>query len=279
MRVVEKQEDLRPALLMAQREASAAFGNAEIYCEKYIRKLRHVEVQVLGDHHGNILHLGERDCSIQRRHQKLVEESPSPMATDRFRKKIGALAVKAAKAFNYVNAGTVEFIVEEDRNIYFMEMNTRVQVEHPVTEMVTGVDIIKEQIRIAAGAPLTIKQGEVALSGHSIECRINAEDPEKFVPSPGLIQTFIPPGGPGVRLDTAAYSGWNVPPHYDSMIAKLIVHARDRSEAIARMRRALSEFYVDGIRTTIPFHLKVMDSALFHSGDFGTDFIEHLNKP
>jgi len=279
MRVVEKQEDLRQALLMAQREAAAAFGNAEIYAERFVRKLRHIEVQVLADHHGNVVHLGERDCSIQRRHQKLVEEAPSPMASEKFRKRIGTLAVKAAKAFNYVNAGTIEFIVEDERNVYFMEMNTRVQVEHPVTEMITGVDIIKEQIRIASGEPLSVKQSSIGISGHSIECRINAEDPDKFVPSPGLIQTFIPPGGPGVRVDTAAYSGWNVPPYYDSMIAKLIVHGRDRSEAIARMRRALLEFYVDGIRTTIPFHLRVMESDLFRSGEFGTDFIEHLNKP
>ena len=278
MRVVERHEDMKQYFQMAQRETLAAFGNGDVYMEKFITNMRHVEVQIMADSKGNVIHLGERDCSVQRRHQKLIEESPSPVLTDRFRKKIGNLAIKAAKAFDYTNVGTVEFIVDNDNNIYFMEMNTRVQVEHPVTEMVTGIDIIKEQIRLAAGLPLSHKQNSITLSGHSIECRINAEDPDKFIPSPGLITMIIPPGGPGVRVDTAAYSGWLVPPHYDSMIAKLIVHGADRKEAIARMRRALSEFIIEGIRTTIPFHKRVMDSSLFQSGRFGVDFIERFNE-
>ncbi len=278
MRVVERYEDLQHSVRMAQSEALAAFGNGDVYIEKFITNMRHVEVQIMADSNGNIIHLGERDCSVQRRHQKLIEESPSPVLNDRFRKKIGALAVKAAKAFDYTNVGTVEFIVDNDNNIYFMEMNTRVQVEHPVTEMVTGIDIVKEQIRLATGQPLNRKQSSIKLSGHSIECRINAEDPDKFIPSPGLITMIIPPGGPGVRVDTAAYTGWSVPPYYDSMIAKLIVHAADRKEAVARMRRALSEFVIEGIRTTIPFHKRVMDSSMFQSGRFGVDFIERFNE-
>ncbi len=278
MRVVERYEDLKHSYNMAQSEALAAFGNGDVYVEKFITQMRHVEVQIMADTKRNVIHLGERDCSVQRRHQKLIEESPSPVLNDRFRKKIGSLAIKSAKAFDYTNVGTVEFIVDNDNNIYFMEMNTRVQVEHPVTEMVTGIDIIKEQIRLAAGLPLSWKQNTIKLSGHSIECRINAEDPDKFIPSPGLITSIIPPGGPGVRVDTAAYTGWSVPPYYDSMIAKLIVHGADRKEAIARMRRALSEFTIEGIRTTIPFHKRVMDSALFQSGQFGVDFIERFNE-
>ncbi len=278
MRVVERYEDLKHSFNMARSEALSAFGNGDVYIEKFITRMRHVEVQIMADTSGNIIHLGERDCSVQRRHQKLIEESPSPVLTDRLRRKIGNLAIKAAKAFDYTNVGTVEFIVDNENNMYFMEMNTRVQVEHPVTEMVTGIDIIKEQIRLASGLPLSRKQASIKLSGHSIECRINAEDPDKFIPSPGLISTIIQPGGPGVRVDTAAYTGWSVPPYYDSMIAKLIVHASDRKEAIARMRRALSEFIIDGIRTTIPFHERVMASSLFQSGRFGVDFIERFNE-
>jgi len=278
MRVVERVEDLKSAFNMAQREAFSAFGNGDVYVEKFITRMRHIEVQIMADVHGNVIHLGERDCSVQRRHQKLIEESPSPACNEKLRKKLGSLAVKAAKAFNYANVGTVEFILEEGKNVYFMEMNTRVQVEHPVTEMVTGIDIIKEQIALAAGEPLSLNQRGVEIRGHSIECRINAEDPDRFIPSPGVIQTIVPPGGPGVRVDTAAYSGWSVPPNYDSMIAKLIVHGHDRREAIVRMQRALHEFTVEGIRTTIPFHRRVMATELFQSGDFGTDFLERMNE-
>jgi len=278
MRVVEKKADLMQAYHMAQREALAAFGNGDVYVEKFITSMRHIEVQVMADNKGKCIYLGERDCSVQRRHQKLVEEAPSPVVNDSLRKKLGMLAVRAARAFRYTNVGTVEFIYDDDQNVYFMEMNTRVQVEHPVTEYVTGIDIIKEQILLAAGNPLRISQADVKITGHSIECRINAEDPVKFVPSPGLINSIILPGGPGVRVDTAAYCGWTVPPHYDSMIAKLIVHGRDRDEAIMRMRRALEEFIVEGIRTTIPFHKRVMESELFRSGQFNTKFIERLNE-
>jgi len=278
MRVVENTGELKQAFQMAQREAMAAFGNGDVYIEKYISEMRHVEVQILADEQGSVIHLGERDCSVQRRHQKLIEESPSPGCAPAFRKILGDLAVKAGKAFNYTSAGTIEFIVTEGQTPYFMEMNTRVQVEHPVTEMVTGIDIIKEQILIAAGHPLQLKQDDVNFTGHSMECRVNAEDPEKFIPSPGTISDFIPPGGPGVRVDTAAFCGWQVSPHYDSMIAKLIVHGEDRDKAITRMQRALSEFTVEGIQTTIPFHRKVMASSLFKSGDFGTDFLSRLNE-
>ncbi len=278
MRIVEAEEDLETAFRTAQREALSCFGNGEIYVERYLPSIRHVEVQILADRRGGIVHLGERDCSIQRRHQKLLEEAPSPAASPKFRKKVGALAVKAAKAMNYQNAGTVEFIVDDRMNVYFMEMNTRVQVEHPVTEAVTGVDIIREQIRIAAGESVSIRQSDVVITGHAIECRINAEDPERFIPSPGTINLFIPPGGPGIRVDTAAYSGWRVPPHYDSLIAKVIAHGEDRREAVARMKRALREFVVEGIRTTIPFHLRVLDSPVFLSGRFDTSFLEHLKN-
>ena len=220
--------------------------------------------------------LGERDCSIQRRHQKLIEESPSPIVTEKFRKKLGELAVRAAKALKYKNVGTVEFIVDQDQNVYFMEMNTRVQVEHPVTEELTGIDIVKEQIRIAAGSPLAHKQIQIKPSGHAMECRINAEDPEKFIPSPGRLTFFLPPGGPGVRVDTAAYTGWMVPSHYDSMIAKVVVHASTREDAIAKMKMALDMFIIEGINTTIPFHKKVLNHPDFIKSNFGTDFIERM---
>lgn len=274
MRIVQEEKDLTQMYHMAQKEALAAFGNGDLYIEKYISDMRHIEVQILADNKGNVIHLGERDCSIQRRHQKLLEEAPFIFADSKFRKKIGDLAIKAAKAFKYKNAGTIEFILDNDGQIYFMEINTRIQVEHPVTEMITGVDIIKEQIKIAAGEILTLKQHDIKFSGHSIECRVNAEDPEKFIPSPGKIALFVPPGGAGVRTDTAAYSGWNVPPNYDSLIAKLIVHGKDRSEAIVKMRRALNEFIVDGIKTTIPFFLKILDDADFIKGNINTQFID-----
>lgn len=277
MRIVKEESDLVNMFHMAQREALAAFGNGELYVEQYIPEMRHVEIQIVADNNGDVVHLGERDCSIQRRHQKLIEEAPSPISTENFRKKIGDYAVKAARALKYRNVGTVEFIVDSKGNIYFMEINTRVQVEHPVTELVTGIDLIKEQIKIAAGLPLEYKQFNIKMNGHSIECRINAEDPDRFIPSPGKITTLALPGGPGVRVDTAMYSGWSVPSQYDSLIAKLVVHAKTREEAIFRMRRALDEFIVEGIKTTIPFHKKVLAHPDFLKGEFNTSFIERLN--
>ncbi len=276
MRIVETEAGIENAFNTAQRESLAAFGCGDLYLEKYITEMRHIEVQVMADNKGNTVHLGERDCSIQRRHQKLIEESPGPNITDRFRKKIGEYAVKAAKALKYRNVGTLEFIVDLEGNVYFMEINTRIQVEHPVTEAVTGVDIIKEQIKLAAGNLLEFRQNKVSITGHAIECRINAEDPKRFVPSPGRITFLYLPGGPGVRVDTAAYSGWTVPSNYDSLIAKLIVSGRDREEAIHRMRRALKEFIIEGIQTTIPFHQKVLVSEEFLSGNYTTKFVENL---
>jgi len=278
MRIVHEKGDLERLYHMAHREALAAFGNGNLYIEKYISEMRHIEVQILADNDGNVVHLGERDCSIQRRHQKLIEEAPFIFSDPGFRKMIGETAISAAKAMNYRNAGTVEFILNTDGNIYFMEINTRIQVEHPVTEMITDIDIIKEQISLAAGESLSIKQQDINFSGHSIECRINAEDPETFIPAPGTVTLFVPPGGQGVRTDTAAYSGWKVPAHYDSLIAKVIVHGRDRNEAILRMKRALSEFIVDGIKTTIPFHIKILDNPDFVSGNFNTSFLEKQNN-
>jgi len=278
MRIVNDEKDLEQAFYLAQREALTAFGNGELYVEKYIPEMRHVEVQIMADSRGNVIHLGERDCSIQRRHQKLIEESPSPVSTEKFRKRIGELAVKAAKAIKYKNIGTVEFIVEPGGGIYFMEINTRVQVEHPVTEAVTGIDIIKEQIKLSSGNPLQYRQGNIKPTGHSIECRINAEDPERFIPSPGRITLFYQPGGPGVRVDSAAYSGWVVPSQYDSLIAKLIVHDKSREEAIARMKRALDEFIIEGIKTTIPFHKKVLNHPDFIRGEFNTSFVDKINN-
>ncbi len=275
MKIVKEEQDLEQAFFMAQREALTAFGNSEIYIEEYIPEMRHIEVQVMADSKGNTIHLGERDCSIQRRHQKLIEESPSPMSTtEKFKKRIGELGVKAARAIKYRNAGTVEFIVDNRGNIYFIEVNTRIQVEHPVTEAVTGVDIVKEQLKLAAGMPLEYKQHQIKPSGHAIECRINAEDPERFIPSPGTITFLSIPGGPGVRVDTAIYQGYVIPSHYDSLIAKVIVHGKDRPEAIAKMKRALNEFIIEGIRTTIPFHKKVLANPDFISGNFNTNFIE-----
>lgn len=277
MRIVPEEKVLNRLYQTAHKEALAAFGNGEMYIEKYISDMRHIEVQILADNKGKYIHLGERDCSIQRRHQKLIEEAPFIFSDSTFRKKIGALAIKAAKAMKYRNAGTVEFILDKDGQIYFMEINTRIQVEHPVTEMITDIDIVKEQIKIAAGGPLPFKQQDITFSGHSIECRVNAEDPESFIPSPGTVSLFIPPGGQGVRTDTAAYSGWKVPAHYDSLLAKVIVYGRDRSEAIVRMKRALSEFVVEGIKTTIPYCLKILDDPDFLSGDFNTNFLEKRN--
>lgn len=274
MRIVEKQEDLVKLYHTAQKEAMAAFGNGEMYIEKYITDMRHIEVQIISDNDGNTVHLGERDCSIQRRHQKLIEEAPFIFADSKFRNKIGSIAKKAAKAMNYRNAGTIEFILDNEDNIYFMEINTRVQVEHPITEMITGIDIVKEQIKIAAGQPMSIKQNEVQFNGHSIECRVNAEDPETFIPSPGTVTLFIPPGGQGVRVDTAAFTGWKVPVYYDSLIAKVIVHGSDREDAIVRMKRALQEFVIEGIKTTIPFYLKILNNPDFLSGNFNTHFLE-----
>jgi acetyl-CoA carboxylase biotin carboxylase subunit len=278
MKVVKDEKDLEQAFFMAQREALTAFGNSEIYIEEYIPEMRHIEVQVMADNKGNIVHLGERDCSIQRRHQKLIEESPSPISsTEKFKKRIGELGVKAARAIKYRNVGTVEFIVDPKGNIYFIEINTRIQVEHPVTEAVTGIDIVREQIKLAAGLPLEYKQNQIKLSGHALECRINAEDPERFIPSPGKITFLSLPGGPGVRIDTAIYNGYVIPSHYDSLIAKLITYGKDRSEAIMKMRRALDEFIIEGVNTTIPFHKKVLNNPDFLSGNFNTNFIEKLN--
>jgi len=276
MRIVDSAEGLESAFNTAQRESLAAFGCGDLYLEKYISEMRHIEVQVMADNKGNTVHLGERDCSIQRRHQKLIEESPGPNISDRFRKKIGEYAVKAAKALKYRNVGTLEFIVDLEGNVYFMEINTRIQVEHPVTEAVTGIDIIKEQIKLAAGNPLGFRQSRVNITGHAIECRINAEDPDRFIPSPGTISFLYLPGGPGVRVDTAAYSGWTVPSNYDSLIAKLIVTGRDRDEAIERMRRALKEFIIEGVQTTIPFQQRVLVSKEFLSGNYTTRFVENL---
>jgi acetyl-CoA carboxylase, biotin carboxylase subunit len=277
MRVVHSAGSLINSFLTAQAEAMSSFGNPEVYIEKFITEPRHVEVQILADEKGNIIHLGERDCSVQRRHQKLIEESPSPAITPKMRKKMGEMAIAAAKAVKYRNAGTVEFIVSGDR-FFFMEMNTRIQVEHPVTEMVTGIDLIKEQIKAAAGLTLKYKQDDIKIDGHSFECRINAEDPQKFTPCPGTITTYNAPGGPGVRVDTAVYSNYTVPPNYDSMIAKLIVHGIDREEAMARMSRALEEFIIEGIKTTIPLHRRVFMDPVFRSGIYSTSFLEKFNK-
>jgi len=277
MRICHNDVRLISALLTAQREAEAAFGNPDVYIERYVEKPRHVEIQILGDQHGHVIHLGERDCTIQRRHQKLIEESPSPILDSKLRKKMTEAAIKCAKSIDYVNAGTIEFLVDARGEFYFMEMNTRIQVEHPVTESVTGMDLVKEQIRIAAGEKLSCKQEDIEFTGSAIECRINAEDPDKdFMPSPGKINMLDIPGGRGVRIDTHVYQGYEIPPYYDSMIAKLIVHGKDRNEAITICRRALDEFIVEPIKTTIPFHKKVMNDPVFIKGKFSTDFIEKL---
>jgi acetyl-CoA carboxylase biotin carboxylase subunit len=276
IRVAKNEQELVKGINITQQEALTAFGNPGVYIEKYIEDFRHVEIQVLADTYGNTLHLGERDCSIQRRLQKLLEETPSPAIDGEIREEMGNAAVKAAKAVDYSGAGTVEFIYDyRNRKFYFMEMNTRIQVEHPVTEMVTGIDLIKEQIRVASGEKLTLKQQDVTFTGWAIECRINAENPEKnFMPSAGKIKMYLPPGGLGVRIDSAAYPGYTIPPYYDSMIAKVITYASTRDEAIARMKRALSEFVVEGIHTTIPFHLKLLEHEKFVEGQFNTKFLE-----
>jgi len=276
MRIVREESELKGNLETAQAEALAAFKNGSVYIERYIERPRHIEIQVLADEHGNCIHLGERECTIQRRHQKLLEEAPSPVITPEQREAMGAVAVNACKEIGYSSAGTFEFLLDEDGSFYFMEMNTRIQVEHPVTEMVTLADIVRNQIRIASGEDLQYEQKDVQIVGHSIECRINAEDPVKFTPSPGKITAFNIPGGPGVRVDTAVYPGYTVPPYYDSMIAKLIVHARTRELAIARMRRALDMMVVEGIKTTIPLHKKIMADEKFQKGDFSTKFMEEF---
>ncbi len=279
MRVVMDEADFASAFVMAQSEALAAFGNADVYVEKYITQPRHIEVQIMADEKGNIVSLGERECSIQRRHQKLIEEAPSVIVDEALRKRMGEMAVELARSVKYRNAGTIEFLMDENREFYFMEMNTRIQVEHPVTELVTGVDLVKEQIRVAAGLPLSVTQDQIRIKGHSIECRVNAECPEKFTPSPGTITAFNPPGGPGVRVDTAAYTQYVIPPYYDSMIAKLIVHADTRGEAIMRMRRALDEFIIEGVKSTIPVHKKILAEPDFQSGNISTKFMERYYNP
>jgi acetyl-CoA carboxylase biotin carboxylase subunit len=281
MRIAHNDVSLQGGLRQAQAEAENAFKNAAVYIEKYVEFGRHVEVQVLADQHGNAVHLWERDCSMQRRHQKLVEESPSPLLKPKVREALCAAAVRLIKAANYTNAGTVEFLVDKDQNFYLLEVNARIQVEHPVTEQVTGIDLIKQQIRVAAGEKLPFTQEEIQQTGHAIECRINAEDPSRnFAPSPGLIAELRLPGGPGVRLDTHVYAGYRIPPNYDSMVGKLIVHRRTREDAIATMKRALGEFHVSPIKTTIPLHLQIMDNPSFRSGDVDTGFVERslLNK-
>ena len=274
MRVARDADDFARSFQLARSEALSAFGNGDVYVEKYLERPRHIEFQILGDNHGNVIHLGERDCSVQRRHQKLIEEAPSPAVTPALRESMGNAAVAGAKAINYVGAGTIEMLLDTDGSYYFMEMNTRIQVEHPVTEMLTGVDLVKEQIRVAAGEPLSV-QVLPPLRGHVIECRVNAEDPSRnFQPSPGKITAFHPPGGPGVRLDSHVYAGYTVPPYYDSLIAKLIVQGRDRAEALSRMRVALEAFIVEGVTTTIPFLARVMQNDRFVRGDVDTKFLE-----
>ena len=279
IRIVRDEGELREAFRLASREAQNAFNNPALYLERYIVKARHIEVQVLGDRHGQVVHLGERDCSIQRRRQKLIEESPSPFVDDELRAGLGEAALRAARAIDYENAGTVEFLVTEDRRFYFMEMNTRIQVEHPVTEMVVSQDLVKEQIRVAAGNPLGFTQEDVQMRGHAIECRINAEDPDRnFMPSTGEITSFHTPGGYGVRVDSHVYAQYVVTPFYDSMLAKLIVWGKDREEAMTRTERALEEFIVEGINTTIPFHQFMLKHPTFRSGQADTDFVESLSS-
>ena len=277
MRLAHNDGHLVSAFMTAQAEAEAAFGNSDIYLEKYIEKVHHVEFQILGDNFGNIIHLGERDCTIQRKHQKLIEETPSPIMTKKLRKKMGEAAIKCAKLANYVSAGTIEFLGDKDNNYYFMEMNTRIQVEHPVTEMVTGIDLIKAQIRIAQGEKLKFKQSDIKFNGCSLECRINAEDPQKnFTPSPGKISRFDIPGGRGVRMDTHVYTNYEISPYYDSMIAKLITYAKTRSETIRIMQRALEELIIEPIKTTVSLHKKILNNPNFLRGKVYTDFIEKM---
>lgn len=277
MRICQEEKELERQLESARNESESAFGNPDIYMEKFIEKPRHVEIQILGDRHGQVIHLGERDCSLQRRHQKVIEESPCPVMTPELREKMGQAAIAAAETIQYEGAGTIEFLLDKDHNFYFMEMNTRIQVEHPVTEEVTNEDLIKRQIEIATGLPLEKKR--LKMRGHAIECRINAEDPEhNFRPSAGKIDAFHTPGGHSVRVDTHAYSGYTVPPYYDSMIAKLIVSAPNRQQAIDRMKRALGEFVIEGIKTNIPYQRQLMDDPRFISGDFDTKYLENHVK-
>lgn len=277
IRIVEKEDDFKDAYLMAKAEALACFNNDVVYIEKYVRNPHHIEFQVLADNYGNVVHLFERDCSVQRKNQKIVEEAPSVFLNDDIRRKMGEVAVKICKVVNYVNAGTIEFLVDDDKNFYFMEMNTRIQVEHPITEMITGIDLIKEQIRIAAGERLSFNQNDLKINGHSIECRINAEDAKKnFVPCPGKIDQLNVPGGLGVRLDSAVYQGYTIPPFYDSMIAKLIVHGNTRDEAIMKMKRSLAEFIIDGITSNIDFHFDILNHEDFARGNYNTGFLNKL---
>ena len=276
MRIVKKGEKIEAIFSSLQKEAFNSFGESNLYIEKYIQKPKHIEFQILADTHGNIIHLGERDCSIQRRHQKLIEETPAVTIKDSLREKMGEAAIKAAKAANYTSAGTIEFLVDSAGNFYFIEVNTRIQVEHPITEMVTGIDLIKEQIKVAAGHKLSLGKNNLHFEGHSIECRINAEDPKKFTPSSGKITALNLPGGYGVRVDTAVYCDYTVLPYYDSLIAKLIVHGNNREEAIRKMDQALQEFLVEGIKTTIPFHRTVFNNKQFIQGEFYTDFVDSL---
>jgi acetyl-CoA carboxylase biotin carboxylase subunit len=276
MRVVNQEEDLLKALQTAQTEAKGAFGDDSVYLEKYFIDPRHIEVQILADKKGHTIALGERDCSIQRRHQKLIEESPSPAVSPELRREMMKAAVDAVKAAKYVNTGTVEFLLDKHQRFYFIEMNTRIQVEHPVTEMVVGLDLIKEQILVATGRPLSLSQRDIKLRGHAIECRINAECPERFTPSPGTISVYRVPGGPGVRVDSAAFTGGVIPPYYDSLVAKVIVHGENRLEAIARMKRALAEFQIEGIKTTIPLQRRIMDDPNFVKGKFSTGFLDRF---
>ena len=277
MKVANNKEELLSAIEQAEKEAESYFGNPDVYLEKYLESTRHIEIQIIGDNYGNVVHLGERDCTIQRRHQKLVEESPSKALSEELRSSMGEAAVNASKAVNYNSVGTVEFLLDSDNKFYFMEMNTRIQVEHGVTEMITGIDLIKEQIKVEEGRQLSFSQEDVKINGCAIECRINAENPYKdFTPSPGKINNYIQPGGIGIRIDSAAYSGYSIPPFYDSMISKVIAWGRDRNEAIERMKRALSEFEIKGVETTIPFHKALMDNEIFKSGEFNTRFLEEI---
>ncbi|OLP15706.1 acetyl-CoA carboxylase biotin carboxylase subunit [Leptolyngbya sp. 'hensonii'] len=279
MRLVREEADLVKLFLAAQGEAEAAFGNPGVYLEKFVERPRHIEFQILADSYGNVIHLGERDCSIQRRHQKLLEEAPSPALSPELREKMGSAAVRVAKYINYVGAGTIEFLLDQSGQFYFMEMNTRIQVEHPVTEMITGIDLIAEQIRVAQGERLQVTQEEVLFRGHAIECRVNAEDPEyNFRPSPGRISGYLPPGGPGVRVDSHVYTDYEIPPYYDSLIGKLIVWGHDRPTAIKRLQRALREFAITGLPTTIGFHQRVLETPEFQAGEVYTNFVEQLMR-
>ena len=276
LRVVRSVGELGPAYRAAQAEATAAFAVPDLYMEKYLEAPRHIEIQLMADEHGRVVHLGERECSIQRRHQKLIEEAPSPIVNEKLRRRMGKAATDAAAAVGYASAGTVEFLLDSTGDFYFMEMNTRIQVEHGITELVTGRDLVKEQIRVAAGEPLSFAQKDVTMRGHAIECRINAEDPETFVPSPGTVEHFFVPGGPGVRIDTAVHEGAMIPPYYDSMIAKVMTHGADRAEAIGRMRRALEMTVIEGVKTTLSMHRRILDDADFLAGRLDTRFMERF---